>query len=133
MIKQLIEKQQIFNLTLKFLSFLSNWKITQSLILPITNFLAWINILLNRPEETKDLEKLAEIWKQLMPPDGQDYFKITNITEQTAYVEIHLHCPLRGTGKVHTYYSFMNYDRELMKKVGASLTVIESQSNSGKP
>ena len=27
MIKQLIEKQKIFNLTLKFLSFLSNWKI----------------------------------------------------------------------------------------------------------
>lgn len=67
-----------------------------------------------------------------MPPDGWKYFQIKEITAETAYVEIHLHCPLRGTGKVHTCYKMMNYDRKLMRGVGGSLIVLESQSNSGK-
>ena len=66
-----------------------------------------------------------------MPPDGQEQFRVSEITDKTAYVEIHLHCPLRGTGKVDACYQFMNYDRKLMEKVGGSLTVLESQSNSG--
>ena len=68
-----------------------------------------------------------------MPPDGQEYFKVTGFDEQTAYTEIHLPCPLRGSGNPHACYRLMNYDRQLMKKVGGELVVLESQSNSGKP
>lgn len=132
-IKKIIEKQKTFDLTLKFLSFLSNWNLTDNLIRFVTRRLAKLNISLNKPKPTNDLKKLAETWKALMPPDGQDFFKITNITDDTAFVEINLHCPLRGTGKVNTCFSFMNYDRTLMEEVGGSLTILESQSNSGKP
>jgi len=131
--KKIIEKQKVFDLTLKFLSFLSNWKLTESLIPSITKLLAKLNLSLNRPKPTNDLRKLAEIWKALMPPDGQENYKVAKVTNSTAFVEIYLHCPLRGTGKINTCHSFMNYDRTLMKNVGGSLTVLESQSDSGKP
>ncbi len=131
--KKILEKQKVFHLTLKLLNLLSKSKLTESFIVPITTILARINLNLNKPRQTEELSKLAETWKELMPPDGQENFKITEINHDTAFVEIHLHCPLRGTGKVNTCYSFMNYDRTLMKNVGGSLTVLESQSNSGKP
>lgn len=131
--KKLLEKQIVFDFTLKFLSFLSKSKLTERSIFPITSLLARINVSLNKPKRTAELIRLAETWKELMPPDGQENFKIAEINQDTAFVEIHLHCPLRGTGKVNTCYSFMNYDRALMKQVGGSLTVLESQSNSGKP
>ncbi|MEM9052967.1 MAG: hypothetical protein AAGC47_13015 [Bacteroidota bacterium] len=131
--KKYLERQSTFNLTLKFLFFLSKWKLTKWLIVPLTGQLAKVNLSLNRPKKTNDLHELAESWKKVMPPDGQEYFKISRVTDDTAYAEIHLHCPLRGTGKVDTCHAFMNYDRALMKNIGGSLTVLESQSNSGKP
>lgn len=66
-----------------------------------------------------------------MPPDGQKHFKISEIKDDTAYTEIHLHCPLRGSGNAHACYKLMNYDRKLMEAVGGQLVVLESQSNSG--
>ena len=98
----------------------------------LAGVLARVNIMLNKPKAASNTRELAERWKELMPPDGQDHFKISEITEDTAYVEIHLHCPLRGTGDVQGCYHLMNYDRSLMKKVGGELVVLDSQSNSGK-
>jgi hypothetical protein len=129
--KKILEKQRTFNTTLKILSSLSKWKLTAAFIPSLTKLLAKVNLALNKPTPAKDLKELATAWKTLMPPDGQEHFKISTITDNTAYVEIHLHCPLRGTGKVGTCHAFMNYDRTLMHKVGGSLTVLESQSNSG--
>ncbi len=131
--KKIIEKQLFFNLMLEFLSVLSKWEILKRWIQPLTSFFARVNLKLNKPVKANHVRKLAETWKMLMPPDGQDNFKISTITEDTAYVEIHLKCPLRGTGKVDTCYSFMNYDRELVKNIGGNLIVLESQSNSGNP
>ena len=132
MIKELLEKQIVFDTTLDFLSFLAEWEISERTIPFLTEILANINLSLNNPKASNHLKDLASTWKELMPPDGQDHFQIKEITDDTAYVEIHLHCPLRGTGKVDSCYKFMNYDRILMEKVGGSLTVLESQSNSGK-
>lgn len=129
--KKFIESQKIFDLSLKILFVLSKFKITENVIPVFAKLLAKLNLKLNKPRQADDLKKLAETWKELMPHDGQTNFKIADITENTAYVEIHLNCPLRGTGKVNSCYSFMNYDRTLMENVGASLTVLESQSNSG--
>jgi len=130
--KNILNKQIVFNTTLRFLFLLSKTSLTQKLIPTVTSLLAIINLQINRPKKKSEVLELANSWKDLMPYDGQDYFKISDIENNTAYVEIHLNCPLRGTGKVDTCYKFMNYDRQLMKKIGGSLTVIESQSNSGK-
>lgn len=131
--KKYLEKQIVFNRLLKLLSILAKCDVSERLISLITTLLARFNLLMNKPEHGNDVKTLAETWKALMPPDGQQYFKISEITNDTAYVEIHLHCPLRGSGKVETCHKFMNYDRRLMKSVGGSLTVLESQSNSGDP
>ena len=93
-----------------------------------TNFSAWLNLKLNRPKQAKNAEELAKAWLELMPPDGSEEFKIDRIEKDTAFVEIHLKCPLRGTGKVNACYELMNYDRKLMEKVGGNLIVLKSQS-----
>ncbi len=130
--KKLLKKQIVFTWTLKGLALLSKWKFSEKGIPFLTKLLAKLNIILNKPKPTKEIKELAELWTELMPPDGKEYFKIAEITPDTAYVQIHLHCPLRETGKINTCYKFMNYDRKLMESVGGSLTVLESQSNSGK-
>lgn len=131
--KKYLETQKVFNSTLRFLALLSKGKVTQVLIPFFTSVLAKLNLFLNNPKPAKNGEELGETWKSVMPSDGQHNFKIQSTDAKTAFVEIHLHCPLRGTGKVQTCYEFMNYDRQLMKKVGGQLVVLESQSSSSKP
>ncbi len=129
--KKLLEKQSVFNALLKFYSFLAQRAAFSFLTKWFTSLSAKVNILLNKPSKTKDLNTLAQTWLDLMPPDGQKHFKISEIKDDTAYAEIHLHCPLRGSGNAHACYKLMNYDRKLMEAVGGQLVVLESQSNSG--
>lgn len=44
----------------------------------------------------------------------------TGSTLETAYGEITIHCPLRGTGDVHACHRLMAYDRALVEAAGAS-------------
>ena len=87
---------------------------------------------MNHPAKANDAKELANTWQQLMPPDGKAFFKIKDTDQETAFVGIHVHCPLRGTGDAHACHRLMNYDRQLMKQVGGQLIVLDSQSNSGK-
>ncbi|MEM7038259.1 MAG: hypothetical protein AAF570_14845 [Bacteroidota bacterium] len=118
---------------MKLLAFFSKHRFFNGFTRFATRQSARLNLRLNKPKPAQNTTELAKTWQQLMPPDGQEYFKISEVTEDTAYVEIHLHCPLRDTGKVDSCYKLMNYDRTLMDKVGGELVVLESQSNSGKP
>ncbi|MEO0895653.1 MAG: hypothetical protein AAFY71_04615 [Bacteroidota bacterium] len=130
--KKLLEKQIVFSASLKVLAFLAQRKGFDKLTGWATAQAAKLNLLLNRPTSGSSVEELAHTWQELMPPDGRKYFPIKEIDEQTAYTEIHLHCPLRGTGNVEACYKLMNYDRTLMANTGGELIVLESQSNSGK-
>ena len=131
--KKLLEKQVVFNGTLKFLSAFAKGRHFHYITRLLTSGFAKLNLLLNKPSKPTDIQGLAETWQKLMPPDGQQYFKITEVTGDTAFTEIHLHCPLRGSGNPHACHRLMNYDRKLMEKVGGQLVVLESQSNSGQP
>lgn len=130
--KSILEKQAVFNATLKLLAFFAKRNYFNKLTHWATQTSAKLNILLNKPKPAKEVGDLAEAWQKMMPPDGQEFFKISEVTADTAFTEIHLHCPLRGTGNVDACYKLMNYDRSLMKAVGGELIVLESQSNSGK-
>lgn len=125
--KKFLERLAVFEFGLKIFSFFALRKINPAVKL-FTNFSAWINLKLNRPVKAKNAEELAETWLELMPPDGRDKFKIDRVEKETAFVEIHLHCPLRGTGNAQACYELMNYDRKLMDKVGGNLVVLKSQS-----
>lgn len=131
LLKRLLNKQAIFNIVLQVLAFTARSKNFNRLTYWATNRLAILNIWINKPLPNTDTHALAKTWKDLMPADGQEFFKVKEVDSQTAIVEIHLHCPLRGTGDVNACYKLMNYDRTVMNKIGANLIVLESQSNSG--
>ncbi|MCB0738338.1 MAG: hypothetical protein KDC92_12545 [Bacteroidetes bacterium] len=130
--KKHLEKQSTFNLGLKFLALLAKWKVTETLIPFFTTLLAEINLKLNKPNISENIEELANSWLKVMPPDGQHHFKKIKITDDIAYMEIHLNYPLRNSGNMTACNNFMNYDRSILKSIGGSLTVLESQANSGK-
>ncbi|NRB58616.1 MAG: hypothetical protein HRU50_01590 [Winogradskyella sp.] len=130
--KKYLEKQAVFNSTLRVFAFFSKRSFFNGLTQFLTTRSAKLNLVLNKPKPVSQLNELAQSWQAMMPPDGQEYFKIKDTSEDTAYTEIHLHCPLRGTGNVEACYKLMNYDRQLMNAVGGQLIVLESQSNSGK-
>lgn len=132
MLKQLLEKQKVFNQSLGILARISQRRSLDSITLGLTTFLARVNLYLNRPTVSESLKQLGESWLGLMPPDGQHFFKVEDPTENTIHTQIHLKCPLRGTGDVEACYKLMNYDRKLVDAVGGQLVVLESQANSGK-
>ncbi|MEM7434960.1 MAG: hypothetical protein AAF436_07395 [Myxococcota bacterium] len=56
---------------------------------------------------------------------------ITHVDGETAYGEIQIRCPLRGTGDVRACHRLMAYDRALMRPAGARFVVLESQAEPG--
>ncbi|MCB1171459.1 MAG: hypothetical protein KDK25_14030 [Leptospiraceae bacterium] len=106
-----------------------------------------------------DLQDLARIWQALMPQPhtrfplvneeryksmDSDYFEessegagiepLPDVSPPTvAAGEIHLHCPLRGTGDPAACHQLMEFDRALVRAAGGHLMVLDSQSNSGRP
>lgn len=130
--KKYLEKQSTFSFTLKILAFFAQRNIFNGLTQFLTSQAAQLNIKLNKPDKSEDLQALAETWQKLMPPESTDRFRVGSVKGNTAYTEIHTYCPLRGTGDVQACYKLMNYDRKLMEKIGGELIVLESQSNSGK-
>lgn len=87
-------------------------------------------LLTQKPESANSVEELADTWHKLMPIDDRKRnFPVRSVNEETAFTEIHIHCPLRGTGDTEACYRLMNYDRTLMENVGGQLVVIESQAD----
>jgi len=53
-------------------------------------------------------------------------------TPATAFGEISVRCPLRGTGDVHACHRLMAYDRGLVEAAGGQFVVLESQAQPGR-
>ncbi|MEL7021419.1 MAG: hypothetical protein AAGK47_07425 [Bacteroidota bacterium] len=129
--KKLLEKQVVFNSTLQLFAFFARRTSWNRLTAWCTRQSAKLNIMLNRPAPAQTTTELAQAWQQMMPPDGQHFFKIAEVTPDTAFAEIHIHCPLRGTGDAQACHRLMNYDRTLVDAVGGQLVVLSSQANNG--
>ena len=127
-----LKSLKTFERTLALLASMSRHPVFGRLTQPLTRALAWLNVRVNGHRSQESLVALGETWKAMMPPNDQELFRITEVTEEAAYAEIHLNCPLRGTGDGHACHALMNYDRSLMKAVGGRLEVLESQATSGK-
>jgi len=50
----------------------------------------------------------------------------------TAFGEISVTCPLRGTGDLHACHRLMAYDRGLVEAAGGQFVVLESQASPGR-
>lgn len=74
-------------------------------------------------------EALGRAWQRLMP--NPRVMPITAVEGETAYGEIRVRCPLRGTGDVEACHRLMAYDRALMGPHGARFVVLESQAEPG--
>jgi|KBSSwiStaDraftv2_1062776.scaffolds.fasta_scaffold1263693_1 hypothetical protein len=76
-------------------------------------------------KEAHNLQQLHEEWSRSAPALAN--YKLTRIEGDTAYAEIHSECALRGSGNVGACFRMMEYDREVMRKVGGELVILESQ------
>ena len=130
--RSLFYKLWVFKIVLRIFAFLAKRKFFDSLTFSLTTIYANFNLLLNKQKETKSTEELGKMWVKLMPKDTPGIFRFISSDENAAHMQIHLKCPLRGTGNLEACEKLMNYDRQLMSKLGGKLIVKESQSNSVK-
>lgn len=72
---------------------------------------------------------LGKEWQRLMP--NPKVMAITRVDGETAYGEIRVRCPLRGTGDVQACHRLMGYDRALMRPAGGRFVVLQSQAQAG--
>ena len=121
-----------FERTLALLAAIAQNRFVRWLAKPLTRALAWLNVLVNGHRPKEALTELGQTWVAMMPPNDQELFRITEVTDEAAFAEIHLNCPLKGSGDGQACHVLMNYDRSLMKAVGGQLEVLESQATSGK-
>ena len=121
-----------FERSLALLAAIAQHRFVGRLAEPLTRALAWLNVRINGHRTQASLTALGQTWMAMMPPNDQELFRITEVTEEAAFAEIHLNCPLRGSGDGQACHALMNYDRSLMKAVGGQLEVLESQATSGK-
>ncbi|OQW54187.1 MAG: hypothetical protein A4S14_01765 [Proteobacteria bacterium SG_bin9] len=77
-----------------------------------------------------DLAELHQEWSRSAPAMAS--YKLTKIEGDTAYAEVHSECALRGSGDVGACFRMMEYDREIMRKVGGELVILESQASPGR-
>jgi hypothetical protein len=68
-------------------------------------------------------------WQQTFPSPHQ--VPVTRVDDTTAYAEIHVQCPLRGTGDVAACHKLMAYDRAIAAQAGAAFVVLRSQAEPG--
>jgi len=81
-------------------------------------------------KQCHELEELGQNWQKAFPSPKQ--VPLVNITKDTVYAEIHTPCPLRGTGNLEACYRMMEFDREVLRAIGGTFTVLYSQAEPGR-
>ena len=72
---------------------------------------------------------LGAAWQSVFP--SRRMVPIDRIDGDTVHAEIHVRCPLRGTGDVHACHRLMEYDRAVAARAGANFVVLRSQAEPG--
>ena len=80
--------------------------------------------------EHDEPRELADEWNRLMPTP-REAFPVIDVEGDTAFVEIRIECPLRGSGDAEACWRSMEFDRALIRESGGELVVMESQSITG--
>lgn len=68
-------------------------------------------------------------WQSVFP--SRKAVPITAVDGETVRAEIHIKCPLRGSGDVHACYRMMQFDRTVADAAGANFVVLRSQAEPG--
>ncbi|MFN3202852.1 MAG: hypothetical protein ACE366_30950 [Bradymonadia bacterium] len=112
------------------LFFMSKFRWLEPLSLRLARCFAWmVHFTYGRRPQTS-AEDLAQEWNRLMPRP-RTAFPVVDTDGETAFVEIHVECPLRGSGHAEACWRSMEFDRALIQASGGRLVVMESQSVTG--
>ncbi|UJR85484.1 hypothetical protein [Sandaracinus amylolyticus] len=85
---------------------------------------------IRRPRaDAGDAAALGRAWQRYMP--SPHLVPITRVERATAYGQIRMRCPLRGSGDLAACHRLMAYDRALMAEHGARFVVLRSQAEPG--
>lgn len=93
-------------------------------------FVALTTMIRGRRRVPATATAIAREWERQLGGTGAASF--VGEEEGTAYGEIRVHCPLRGTGDVEACHRLMAYDRRLVGALGGQFVVLESQAEPGK-
>jgi hypothetical protein len=74
---------------------------------------------------------IAHEWERLLASRRTAHVTSVDPATGTAYGEISVVCPLRGTGDVHACHRLMAYDRALVEAAGGQFVVLSSQASTG--
>ena len=75
-------------------------------------------------------EGFGREWERVFP--SRKAVRLTAVHGDTAIGEIHVRCPLRGSGDVHACWRLMHYDRVIAERAGADFVVLASQAEPGR-
>ncbi len=78
-----------------------------------------------------DPAAIAQEWERLLASRRTAHVTSVEPSTGTAYGEISVRCPLRGTGDVQACHRLMAYDRGLVEAAGGQFVVLESQASTG--
>ncbi|MCP4403314.1 MAG: hypothetical protein GY801_39150 [bacterium] len=112
-----------------FLAILAGKKAFNGLTTLLLRFFARQSLLIRRGTRQVSLEDVALEWQRMFPSRSINHIKA--IEGDTAYAEVRVQCPLRGTGNVQACYRLMEYDRAMLRKIGGRLVVLRSQAEAG--
>ena len=101
---------------------------------PLTRWLmrlaAWYSLIMKRGQPKTSLREVVDEWQRMFPSPRIN--RLVSIDADTAYAEVHVHCPLRGTGDITACYRLMEYDRAMLERIGGQLVVLKSQAEPGR-
>ncbi len=115
-----------FNRITQFLGRISQKRHLNIVTYILTWLLAKLTILSRKGQPKHSVEGITKEWLRMFP---QGICSIEKFEDKTGYGLVHADCSLVGTGNVDACYKMMNYDREMIKMLGGTLTVIESRAN----
>ncbi len=81
-----------------------------------------------RPQSTATA--IGQEWERTFP--SRTLVRVTGVEGDTAFGEIHVRCPLRGSGDVQACWRLMAYDRAIAAGAGAQFVVLASQAEAGR-
>lgn len=77
-----------------------------------------------------EVAELGPMWHRAFPSSKP--LPIVGGDERTVRAEIHISCPLRGTGDVAACHRMMAYDRAILNRAGGQFVVLRSQAEPGR-
>ena len=120
----------LFDRGLGLLAWMTRRRWTRGLAGPLLTGSGKLTNLLFRVRPQSTPAAIGHEWERTF--SSRKIVRVTQVEGDTAFGEIHVQCPLRGSGDVHACWRLMAYDRAIAERAGAQFIVIASQAEAGR-